>query len=221
VIPSLRVRKTWERRVIAEYRSAAISAELLHWLIQIGVSPDTIERCHEIVQEELNHAEMSRAVYLAAGGSLDRIQIPYQQLAYPKEKESPVPLRALSMCTRVFCCGETVAVPLFNALLKHSENKLTDPVLEQIVADEAGHKYFGWTLLDELLELLGEPVKEWLKQRIAGYIEEVRTNYHSDNDCCVPEDQAWGLMTGTEYSTITERCITEVIEPRFKARGLL
>ena len=122
------VQRTWADRVRAEYHSAAITAELLNWLIQTGPSPDTIERCHRIVQEEFNHAALSRKVYLATGGSEDKIHIPFQELAYQKEKQAPAPLRALSMCTRVFCCGETVAVPLFKALLEHSNSEITDPV---------------------------------------------------------------------------------------------
>ena len=215
------VQLAWKDRVIAEYHSAAITAELLHWLIQTGISPDTIETCHRIVKEELRHAELSREVYLSAGGSLDQIQIPFQELAYQKERDMPAPIRALSMCTRVFCCGETAAVPLFRALLEHSDRQQTNQILEEILADEAGHKYFGWDLLDELLELLGEEAKTWLQKRVPTYIEELRQAYHSEETECPIEDQKWGLMAGIQYSSITNQCIKEILIPRFKERDLL
>ena len=218
---SERVQQAWANRVKAEYHSAAITAELLHWLIQTGISPDTIESCHRIVLEEFNHATMSRQVYLATGGSEEQIQIPFQHLTYQKEKQYPTPLRALSMCARVFCCGETVAVPLFKALLEHSKSDVSTPVLEQILADEAGHKFFGWELLDELLEMLGEDSKYWLKERIESYIEEVRNAYNSNDEICSLQDQQWGLMAGIQYKQITEQCIADIIQPRFRERGLL
>ena len=215
------VQVTWAERVKAEYHSAAITAELLHWLIQTGVSPDTIETCHRIVQEELNHAALSRDVYLATGGSKEQIHIPFQELAYQKEKYAPVPLRALAMCADVFCCGETVAVPLFKALMEYSDSEITDPVLEQILADEAGHQFFGWQLLDELLELLGEEARKWLTIRLEGYIEALQHAYNSMETHCNNEDQIWGLMPGIRYKSICEQCITENVRPRFHTRGLL
>ena len=185
------------------------------------MSPDTIELCHRIVQEELNHATLAHNVYLEAGGPEEKLHIPLERLAYSKEKQAPIPLRALSMCASVFCCGETVAVPLFKALLEHSDSEITDPVLTQIVADEAGHRFFGWKLLDELLALLGEEARLWLQERIEGYIDDIRQAYDSDDTMCSPQDQQWGLMPGIRYKQITEQCISDVIVPRFQERGVL
>lgn len=218
---SSHVRDVWRDRIIAEYHSSAISAELLHWLIQSGVSPDTIDVCHNIVKEELQHAEICRAIYLEAGGTLEQIAISHQNLSYTKEIGQPPPLRALSLCTRVFCCGETVAVPLFNALLSRATHPKAVAGLKQILKDEAGHQYFGWELLDELLALMGPPARSWIQQRIPSYVEEVRRLYASDSQYCSTNDQQWGLMPGSIYSQIVHTNLNDVVEPRFLKRGLL
>ena len=215
------VQDVWRDRVIAEYHSAAISAELLHWLIQTGVSPDTIDLCHRIVKEELQHAEICRDIYLYAGGSMDQIPISHHNLSYTEELGQPSPLRALSMCTRVFCCGETVAVPLFKELLRRATHPKPVAVLKQILADEAGHQYFGWDLLDELLTLMGPPAHRWIKQRIPSYIEDVRQLYYSEIQYCSSEDQQWGLMPAGMYSQIAQTCLDDTVQSRFVHRGLL
>jgi hypothetical protein len=206
---------------MAEYNSAALSAQLLHWLIQLGVSPDSISACHRIVQEEFRHAELSREVLLQLGGSPEAIHIPYEQLTFQLDKEAPVPFRALSLCAQTFCCGESTAVPLFKALLEHSNSSITDPVLKQILHDEAGHKVFGWTVLDELLELMGEVATVWLRKRVPDYIEELRESYDCRWRQCSEEEMRYGAMPGILYKEISERCIEEVLIPRFKARALL
>ena len=57
------VKKQWENRVIAEYCSAAISAELLHWSIQLGLSPDIVWKTEQVTREEITHSELSSQVY--------------------------------------------------------------------------------------------------------------------------------------------------------------
>ncbi|MCB9762571.1 MAG: ferritin-like domain-containing protein [Alphaproteobacteria bacterium] len=218
-----RVRSTWRRRVAAEYRSAAITAELLHWLIALAVSPDTLDRCHRVVADELAHAELSRAVYLAADGDPAAIPIQRGALRLPHAPGQPLELRALAVAADVFCCGETVAVPLFLAL-RGEDGEVTQAdaraALDRIVRDEATHRAFGWTLLDELLERLGEGGRVWLAPQIPGFVQRICEAYRATEDLCTAEQRAWGLMAPARYSAITEVCVAEVIRPRFAARGL-
>ena len=55
-----RVQRTWRLRTVAEYTSAARTAELLHWLLAVGASPDTLGVCHRIVGDEFR--EESRPI---------------------------------------------------------------------------------------------------------------------------------------------------------------
>ena len=67
--PTALVVHDWRGRIEAEYRSAAIAQETVLWLIRIGASPDLVRAGNRIVDDELVHAEMSRAVWTAAGNT--------------------------------------------------------------------------------------------------------------------------------------------------------
>src|SRR5262245_42548692 len=77
--PSDRVRQEWRARVAAEYTSAAITQQLVLWLIQAGAPPDLIEAGLVIVNDELVHSRLSHDVYVKAGGTeppaIDRTQL--------------------------------------------------------------------------------------------------------------------------------------------------
>src|ERR1051325_9213442 len=129
-----RVRHEWRARIAAEYTSAAITQNLVLWLIQAGAPPDLIDAGLAIVNDELVHSRMSHEVYTAAGGSappaLDR-----EALGVPRQ-HAALELDILAVATRVFCLGETVAVPLF----RHLRDKCSEPharaALDRILRDE-------------------------------------------------------------------------------------
>lgn len=216
------VRKVWRRRVVAEYSSAAVTAELLHQVIVLGLSPDTLETCHRIVSDEIAHAELSREVVLAAGGSEDDvIPIAREGLLSGRGSGDPLELQVLATVTDVFCCGETVAVPLFRAIREPTSEPVAVAALDRILRDESIHRAFGWDTLDELLELLGETGRSWVRERAPGYMNRIRQAYRNRGgaeDICTPTEVRWGRMEPRRYSEITETCIAEVITPRFESR---
>ena len=218
---SERVQNEWRSRVIAEYHSAAITAQLLHWCIQCGVSAELLDKCQQIIKEELEHAEKSREIYLLSGGKQDQIVIDYTKLSYSFASELPNPFRALAMSAQIFCCGETTAVPLFRALADFAVVPQAKSLLEQILIDEAGHQFFGWALLDELLLLLGADAKAWLRNHIQQFTSSTIHAYSSTDQFCSSEDRAWGLMSGAEYQSIVIECVQSTIIPRFRSRGLV
>jgi hypothetical protein len=216
---SERVRRVWAGRVEAEYRSAAITAQLLHQLIVIGVSPDTLAVAHRIVSDELAHAEASLEVLRAAGregiASLNQAT-----LALPVVP-GPLELTALRTCCKVFCCGETVAVPLFRALRAEAREPLAVAALDRILVDEAVHRAFGWDLLDELLERGGEPIRAAAAAQVEGWIDGLSRAYPIGPDGCSDADKAWGLIPSADYGRIRAQCVQDTIRPWFARRGLL
>ena len=112
--PSDRVREEWRARIAAEYTSAAITQSLVLWLIQAGAPPDLIDAGLVIVGDELVHSRMSHDVYLAAGGTAPPA-IVREQLGLSRTSQS-LEHDILLSAVRVFCLGETVAVPLFSHL---------------------------------------------------------------------------------------------------------
>src|SRR6185312_12392867 len=83
--PSDRVRREWLRRVEAEYRSAAITQHLGLWLIQIAAPTELVTDCLRIVGDELVHAELSHATFVAAGGT-GSPALPRETLGLPRSR---------------------------------------------------------------------------------------------------------------------------------------
>ena len=192
---SAHVIREWQNRIAAEYCSAALTADLLHNLIVLGVSPDTLADCHRIVSDELRHAELSREVALAAGATGAAIALKSGSMSLP---QGPLLESTLFYVSEFFCCGETVARPLFRAMLANAKRPLAVRAVEVIIKDEARHSAFGWQLLDELLERAPEPLRLRLRERVPTHIERLRNIYGEKPDAApsslTTDDLEWGLL---------------------------
>jgi len=228
VVTTDRVRHEWRARIAAEYTSAAITQHLVLWLIQAGAPPDLIDAGLAIVADELAHSRMSHETYVAAGGTeppaLDRGALGLARSREPLEHD------ILRVSVRVFCLGETVAVPLF----RHLRERCTEPVaraaLDRILRDEVRHRDFGWDLLDWLCEHpgLGGDVPALVMRELPGWLAELRASYGTDNPvvagdagAITDEERAWGLAPPREYAGILAQTVHKDYEPRFAARAIL
>jgi hypothetical protein len=217
---SERVRAEWRARIAAEYGSAAITQELTLWLIQLGAPPDLIDAGLAIVADELAHSRLSHEVYEAAGGreppAIDRAT-----LALPRA-ERPV----LAATVRVFCLGETVAVPLFRHLRERCTEARARAALDRILRDEVRHRDFGWDLLDWCCQV--EPdAPAWVTAQLPAMLADLEAGYGRDNPTVAGDDgaiteaeRAWGLAPPREYATILAQTIETAFRPRFTARGI-
>jgi len=221
-----RVRDEWRARIAAEYTSAAVTQHLVLWLIQAGAPPDLIDAGLAIVADELVHSRMSHEVYTAAGGTqppaIDR-----DQLALPRSSD-PLELDILRVAVRVFCLGETVAVPLFRHLREHCTEPLAKAALDRILRDEVRHRDFGWDLLDWLLSIDTEDqVPARVAAALPGMFVELEQSYGTANDAVAGDDgsmtdadRAWGLAPPRDYAEILARTVERDYRPRFEARGI-
>ncbi|MEX1363688.1 MAG: ferritin-like domain-containing protein, partial [Nannocystaceae bacterium] len=87
--PSARVADEWQRRVQAEYTSAAITQELVLWLIRLGAPPDLLTDGLRIVEDELAHAGLSHAVATAAGAT-ERPALAREHLGLRRHADRPL-----------------------------------------------------------------------------------------------------------------------------------
>ena len=221
---SERVRDEWRARIAAEYTSAAVTQHLVLWLIQLGAPPDLIEQGLAIVTDELVHSRMSHEVYTAAGGSdppaLDRDRLGLHRTAQPLEHD------ILDTAVRVFCLGETVAVPLFKHLREDCTHTEARAALDRILRDEVRHRDFGWDLLDFLLAI-DESVADRVAIALPDMLGELVKSYGignavvaEDDGVMTDEDRAWGLAPPRDYADILARTIERDYRPRFEARGI-
>jgi hypothetical protein len=213
----------WLRRVEAEYRSAAITQHLVLWLIQIGASPDLVRDGLRIVDDELVHAELSREVYLAAGGggapALDRDSLGLVRRHGELELDVGVTV------ARVFCLGETVAVPLFQLLRRPTTAPVARRALDRILRDEVRHRDFGWTALEWLLEqAAGERVRALVVAALPGWLTELEQSYGDELSAPMSEvtaaERAWGLAPAADYAAVLRRTIERDYRPRFARLGI-
>jgi hypothetical protein len=222
-----RVRQEWRARIAAEYTSAAITQQLVLWLIQAAAPPDLIDAGLAIVADELAHSRLSHEVYTQAGGSeppaIDRAQLGIARA------NAVLELDILRTAVRVFCLGETVAVPLF----KHLRERCTEPsaraALDRILRDEVRHRDFGWDLLDWLLaSSIGDQVQALVAEQLPAMLGELEESYGTGNPTVAGDtgemtdaERAWGLAPPREYAAILAQTVEKDYRPRFAARSIV
>jgi hypothetical protein len=219
-----RVREEWRARIAAEYTSAAITQNLVLWMIQAGAPPDLIDAGLVIVTDELAHSRLSHDVYLAAGGttppSLDREHLGLQRTHARLEED------ILRVAVRVFCLGETVAVPLFRHLREPCTQPVAKTALDRILRDEVRHRDFGWDMLDWLLTI-DDDVPARVGEALPAMLADLERSYGAGNEvvaaddgAMTDDDRAWGLAPPRDYAEILARTIERDFIPRFAARDI-
>jgi hypothetical protein len=222
-----RVRFEWRARIAAEYTSAAITQHLVLWLIQAGAPPDLIEAGLAIVADELAHSQLSHDVYVAAGGT-EPPAIVREQLGLPRTSET-LELDILRAAVRVFCLGETVAVPLFAHLRERCTEPTAKDALDRILRDEVRHRDFGWDLLDWLVASpIGGDVPGLVAAQLPAMLAELEASYGAGNPTVASDrgemseaERSWGLAPPREYAAILADCLEKDYRPRFLARGVV
>jgi hypothetical protein len=225
-----RVREEWRARIAAEYTSAAITQHLVLWLIQAGAPPDLIEQGLVIVGDELVHSRMSHEVYVAAAGTLPP-SIVRDHLGLARRSES-LEHDILGVAVRVFCLGETVAVPLFRHLRERCTVAVARESLDRILRDEVRHRDFGWDLLDWLCtSSIADEVAPRVASALPAMFGELEQSYGvanpaiasdaADNVVMTEAERAWGLAPPREYAAILAATVEKDYRPRFAARGVV
>ena len=218
-VASPRVAEEWSRRVVAEYRSAALTAQLAGWLIEIGASPDLIRMALRIVDDELVHAELAHAVTQALGVKVPPIERRSLRLSGGR---GPRVRDVARVGVALFCLGETLAVRLFRALRQECRRPLARAALDRILRDEVRHRDFGWQLLGWLLA--SQPaLRSGVVHALPGQLRALRASYAPALGRVVPldeEERAWGLVDPPEYAAILERTELRDLRPRFARLGI-
>ncbi len=215
-----RVHREWRNRVSAEYRSAAITAQVLHWLIQVGAGDELVSTCMRVVRDELDHAQLSHDCLVALGGG-GTASLDARAMAEPMRPEGLV-ASLLDSILQNFCLGETFAVPLFNRMYEGTTHPDARRVLTRVLQDEAVHRAFGWQALDALLEADPEGVRAFVNKRLADHVASFQRAYAPDTDGTplTAEERACGLMDVADYREVWTRTYEEDVSTRLAKRGI-
>lgn len=205
-----------------EYRSSSIAQNLTLWLTEIGASPDLIHEGLRIADDEMVHSEMSHDVVEAAGGG-PPAPIPRETLALPRTPGEPLEHDVARVAVRVFCLGETVAVPLFRRLREGCTVPVARRALDRVLRDEVRHRDFGWSLLAWLLaHPMTRALRALAEEALPADFARIRGAYGASPELTEmdPKDRAWGLMSPSEYAAATERTLERDWVPRFGEVGI-
>jgi hypothetical protein len=218
-----RVREEWRARIAAEYGSAAITQHLTLWLMQIAVSPDLIKEGLRIAWDEMVHARLSHAAYVAAGGERPP-ELARERLGLRRLEGEPLEDDVTRVALSTFCIGETVAVPLFKNLRQRCTVPPARRVLDRVLRDEVRHRDFGWALLGWLFEGPdGARLREVTTRALPSAFVSIRSAYGAairHLDTIPDDDRAWGLMPPAEYAATVERTFERDWLPRFRKVGI-
>lgn len=216
-----RVWAEWRNRVAAEYRSAAMTAAVLHGAIAAGFPPELLHTALRIVRDELDHAELSHQCLTALGGPDAPIPLSAATL-WPTAAADPLG-DLVDRVVRDFCLGETFAVPLFDAMRRHATHPAVVPVVVRVLQDEAIHRQFGWDALDVLLSLDPARVRPRVQASVPALLAAFRDAYAPDGsaDPLTDEERSAGLLDLDDYRRCFGETLRDDVVPRFARRGIV
>ena len=216
-----KVIQEWKNRVQAEYTSAAITAQVLQWMIVMGMPDPLINTAMRIVRDELDHARLSHDCYIEFGGDDAPPEIHANQLVFNSAKEG-VYASFVQVLIRSFCLGETFAVPLFHRMYEGVSHPMAQRVLTRVLQDEAVHRAFGWDVLDELLSRDAQNLIPFVEQLLPTLVQEFQTAYANEHhDLTVNEQERQvGLMSAQDYREVWTQTYQNDVTQRFAKRNI-
>jgi len=221
VTPEQRIHAEWRNRVSAEYTSAAITAQVVHWMLQTGSPEPLVHLGLRIVRDEMDHAKLSHEALVALGGE-DRPNVLSPERMAMKPAPEGILASLLDSIVRNFCLGETFAVPLFNAMRINASHPAVLPMITRVLKDEAVHRAFGWEMLDVLVSIEPQGVRARVQQRLPHWLEAYAQAYAQQPDKAELTDleRAAGMISHSEYARIFHETVSETLVPWFGQRGI-
>jgi hypothetical protein len=228
------VRREWLRRVEAEYGSAVLTHHLTLWLLKVAAPFELVRLGLSIVEDEMSHAELSQAVYVAAGGG-NTARLDRDRLGLAEAAGEPLERAITRVGLETFCLGETVAVRLFARLRRPCEEPVALAALDRILADEVKHRDFGWTLLEWLLSTPHGPDLQHLAvQLLPSMFARLQLSYAYAGRATISGSAAtraasaegepalarWGLMPAADYAAALLETLERDYVPRFAEHGI-
>ena len=212
----------WFRQSRTEYMAASLTAELTHWILQLGVRPDLLVRATKVVADEVRHSAMCHELYLHLGGTPRQVPLARRSLSHGDDPGHDIALRAITAAAEL-ACEESVALPVFKTRLRNAVDPAVKEVCEIIFRDEATHRGFAWDLLEALIEMQGhETVRAWARPRIAFWLRAyLRARLEDNAQDYRPDQLEKGLINRPEHWTLMRACVSEDVIPRFVSLDLL
>lgn len=220
-------RQQWAGRSLAEYQSTAQFAQLLHRLALIGAPLELIGAGTRLVTDECRHAELCAQMADVLGGREGFVVPPESCSLFDGE---PDPWLAIYRTVLSVCCfGETLSVPMLEAIATVATDPLAQAVSEIIAADEQYHSTYGWEFLDWLTPQLTSAQKDQISQRlplVMGQFErtcgagpEILEELAGTEVTIEHGEPNLGTLTNLQYAAIFYHCMETTILPGLERLG--
>ncbi|MBA3500015.1 MAG: ferritin-like domain-containing protein [Myxococcota bacterium] len=165
-------RFAWATRIVDEYRSVAVFAELLRLLTDLEASYPAQCAVHRLIGDELRHTELTTRVVEWLGG-LDGLAIDLADVGLPPRDASESALvRALHIIGREIVVTEEESIYALAAYRNATTEPSIRAVLDEILVDEVRHAAVGRALMAELVGRLDDAEQA----RLEGVMREDRAH---------------------------------------------
>jgi hypothetical protein len=158
-------RRAWAARMVAEYRSMVVFAEMLARFPEVGLPLAVVTAATRLVQDESRHTELCGRVAGALGGHGDATLDPRGLRLFAPELDPWLFVARWTLS--MLCVGETTSVALLDELRRSATDPCVRVVLRIIHRDETLHDRFGWALARCVLPRLDDDQREWLAADLA------------------------------------------------------
>jgi hypothetical protein len=143
-------RLAWASRIVDEYRSIAVFAELLHLLTDLEAPFAVLCTVHRLIGDELRHTQLTAMVVEWLGGTAD-LAIDLAEVSLPPPAADEPPLaRAVQIVARELVGVEEESIFALAAYRNATTEPAIRAVLDLVLLDEVRHAASGRALLDEL-----------------------------------------------------------------------
>ncbi len=202
--------------------AAGLQAQMLHWLVQVGVRPELLVRTSQAISDEVRHSALCQRLYSQLGGPPSAIPIAADQLAHKDDADQETGWRALTAAAEM-ACEESVAVAVFKARLANATHPAVQELCRMILQDEAVHRGLAWDLLEELKSLLGpDAAKAYAQPRVGFWLRNYTEAFLEAAPIVYTEDQlGLGLVQREEHWMLMRDCAVEDVLPRFERLGFV
>lgn len=215
-----RIKTFWRSQVKAEYASAAISAEFAQWLLRVGASPDLVKQCLDIAKDEVDHSVLCHQVLLAAGDN-DAVKFSDGTLRM-MANHADLRKNVLDALLSFYCLGETVAVPLFSAMMQDTRHETALQAYQRIIQDEPRHSGFGWLGLAWAHSAWPE-TEEWLVELFPVALQRIARQYYRDTEFNPPlseREREWGMLPKQQYAEVFEHAVLRLYAKNLRYYGV-
>ena len=170
-----RAGRQWLLRAREEYGSCHEFSALLAALTRIGAPLPFTGTLARLLTDEARHAELCFSMAAAILGEEKarawQWEAPTPPFAQPPLDDlAAIPFWAADVVLTSCCLGETLSVPLYEALATVTTDPVAKAVVHQIRKDEKLHSTFGFETLAWLLELLDEGERARLQKQLSRHL---------------------------------------------------